>query len=589
VPRSRQHPGKSEAGGAPSALELGRRAYAERAWADAFHALSRADALSPLGDEDLANLALAAGLSGHDDAWRRAQERLYHVRLDGPPRHAANAAFWLGFRLTAMGEAGAASAWLQRAQRLAESEPEGCREQGYVLVPAVIHKLASGDLEAGLAGTDTVLAIGERFGDPDLLAFGRVLRGRALVRMGQIESGLALSDEAMLAATSGELAPVVTGLVYCQVMATFQQVYALRRAREWTAALAAWCEQQPQLVPFAGTCLVHRAEIMQLGGEWREASAEMQRCAERKAIVRDGSIGEALYQSAEIARMQGELVLAEETYRRASECGREPQPGLALLRLAQGQIDAAEATIQRVLGASSDALQRAQFLPAYMEIMLASGKLELADAACAELEATAGRFVTEILGALAAHARGALSLARGDAQAALAPLRSAFTVWQELEAPYLAARMRVAIGCACAALGDDDGAELERSAARAVFEKLGAARDLAALSACVEAREFAREQSNDEEHAASRSVVAEAPDREPRPTSEAPPEAASRLSAREREVLCLLATGQTNKEIAKALFLSEKTVDRHVSNIFAKLDVRTRAAATAYAYRHALV
>jgi DNA-binding CsgD family transcriptional regulator len=573
--RSQKRTGKSRGDGAEDALEQGRRAYAQRAWADAFSWLSRADALAPLGDEDLDRLSLAAGLSGRDDEGLRLLERLYHARVDnGSPRRAANAAFWLGFRLIALGEAGPSSAWLSRAQRLAESEPGGCAEQGYVLVPAVIRTLAAGDLEAGLAGASTIIELGECFGEPNVLAFGRVLRGRALVRMGQIEAGLALSDEAMLAATSGELAPTVTGLIYCQVISTFQQVYALRRAREWTDALAAWCDEQPQLVPFAGSCLVHRAEILQLGGAWREASDEMRRCAERQAFPRDGSIAEAIYQQAEIERMRGELAQAEENYRRASERGREPQPGLALMRLAQGQLEAAQSAIQRVLGSTGDVLRRAQFLPAYVEIMLASGQLELAEHACVELEDIAQRFETEILSALAAHARGALRFARGDAQEALAPLRSAFTVWQQLEAPYLAARIRVLIGHACAALADRDGAELELSAARGVFEKLGAARDLAALDAAK----------------VQRPAPPLAPASEPPGRGAAKPALpAGRLSARELEVLRLLATGQTNKEIAKGLFLSEKTIDRHVSNIFSKLDVRTRAAATAYAYQHALL
>jgi DNA-binding NarL/FixJ family response regulator len=380
--------------------------------------------------------------------------------------------------------------------------------------------------------------------------------------MGQIEPGLACSDEAMLAATSGELLPTVTGLIYCHVIATFQQVHALRRAREWTAALASFCEAQPQLVPFAGTCLVYRAELMQLGGAWREANEEMQRCAERRCAAGDRSAVEALYQRAEIERLRGEFERAEASYRQASERGREPQPGLALLRLAQGQTDAAQSAIRRVLGGVADALQRVQFLPAYVEIMLASGEREAAREACAELERTARRFDTDVIGALAAHARGALLLCEGDAQTALAPLRAAFAVWQELEAPYLAARVRVLIGQACAQLGDRDGAELERAAARGVFERLGAAGDLAVLD-------------RDAAPAGTRPA--------------APPEPAHNLSARELEVLRLLATGKTNRAIAKALFLSEKTIDRHVSNIFAKLDVRTRAAATAYAYEHALL
>ena len=568
--RARQHGGKSGPVGEQGELEEGRAAYARRAWSDAYELLARADAQAPLADADLELLSWTAALSGHDVEGMRLLERLYQLRVDlEPPRRAAHVAFWLGFRLHAVGESGQSSAWLQRAQRLAEREPGGCAELGYVLVPSTMVTLHKGELEAGLAAATRIVEIGERFADANLIAFGRMLCGRALVRMGEIERGLALSDEAMLAATSGELAPIVTGLIYCSVIATFQLVYALRRAREWTAALASWCDSQPQLVPFAGSCLVFRAELMQLGGAWQQASEEMQRCSERPRFPRDGSAAEAIYQRAEIERMRGELALAEDSYCRASEMGREPQPGLALLRLAQGEREAAQAAIRRVLGGAADDLRRAQFLPAFVEIMLASGELDAARDACAELERTAERFATEILAALAAHARGALALAEGDAQRALPPLRAAFAVWQQLQAPYIAARIRVLIGRACAALGDRDGERLERDAARHVFEKLGAARDLAALDAV-----------------AGPSAV---PAARNAPSAEAGAAPAHNLSARELEVLRLLATGKTNKVIAQGLFLSEKTVDRHVSNIFAKLDVRTRAAATAYAYEHGLV
>lgn len=551
-------------------LELGRAAYARRAWADAYELLSRADAREPLADEDLDRLGKAAGLCGRDAESLRLFERLYQLRADrDPPRRAANIAFWIGFRLQALGESGQSSAWLQRAQRLAEREPDGCAELGYVLIPTTFAILRKGEIEAGLASAQRVLAIGERFAEPNVIAFGRMLTGRALVRSGEIERGLALSDEAMLSATSGELEPLVTGLIYCSVIATFQYVYALRRAREWTAALAGWCEAQPQLVPFAGSCLVFRAELLQLGGAWAEASAEMVRCSERPRFPADGSAAEAIYQQAEIERMRGELAQAEDSYRRASELGREPQPGLALLRLAQGDLPAAQSAIRRVLATNQDELRRAQYLPAYVEIMIASGEQQAAAEAALELEQLAQRFTTEILAALAAHARGALLLAQGQAQQALPPLRAAFAVWQELDAPYIAARIRVLIGRACAALADRDGERLELDAARRAFEKLGAARDLALLDA------------------ASAGVVPTAvPAGQKPPSAEA---ATHNLSARELEVLRLLATGKTNKAIAQALFLSEKTVDRHVSNIFAKLDVRTRAAATAFAYENGLV
>ncbi|HMI93310.1 MAG TPA: hypothetical protein VK509_18190, partial [Polyangiales bacterium] len=397
-----------------SELERGRAAYAQRAWADAYAALLRADQDTPLADEDLERMVLSAGLSGRDAEMLQLHERLYHRHLEADNAlPAARAAFWIGFRLTSMRELGKASAWLQRAQRLAERASDGCAEQGYLLLPTIHRQLGAGEHRDALATATTAVALAERFGETDLLALGRNLQGRALIHIGEIERGLALLDEAMLSAANGELSPIVTGLVYCNVIASFQRVYALQRAREWTTALERWCASQPQLVPFAGTCLVHRAEILQLGGAWSEASEEARRCSEGASVIGQDAVGSAFYQQAEIQRLRGELELAEATYRSASEHGREPQPGLALLRLAQGQGGAAQNTIRRVLGASSDPLQRAQFLPAYMEIMLAGGELEQARSACDELEQIAQRFDTEILVAIAAHARGAILLAEG--------------------------------------------------------------------------------------------------------------------------------------------------------------------------------
>jgi DNA-binding NarL/FixJ family response regulator len=541
------------------ASERGRAAYAMRSWDDAFAALSAADSVAPLPAEDLQRLAWSAALSGRDAEMLQALERLYQLQLDaGQTKGAANAAFWLGFRLFALGEAGRASGWLARCQRLAEAEQGGCVEQGYLLLPAAQRSLMGGEPAAAQQTALRAAAIGERFGDPDLVAFGRSLQGRALLRLGRVHEGFSLLDEAMLAATRGELSPIVTGLLYCSMIACCQQLYALDRAREWTAALADWCKAQPQLVSFAGTCLVHRSEIMQLGGAWPEAIEEAQRCAERSARGLDtDATANALYQQAEIRRLRGELGAAEEAYRQASQLGREPQPGLALLRLAQGQTEAAASAIRRALAGPTDPLQRTRFLPAYVEIMLAAGALDEARSGCAELEQIAAGYQTDVLAAIAAHARGALALAQGDAQAALEPLRRAFVVWQQLGAPYIAARMRVLLGRAYAALGDRDGAELELAAAREVFERLGAALDLAGLDVQQPERPVAT--------------------------------ATHGLSARELQVLRLVAAGKTNKAIAAELFLSEKTVDRHVSNIFGKLDVSSRAAATAFAYEHGLV
>jgi DNA-binding CsgD family transcriptional regulator len=365
----------------------------------------------------------------------------------------------------------------------------------------------------------------------------------------------------MVAATSGELSPVVTGLVYCDAISSCQQSYALDRAREWTAALDTWCLAQPQLVPFAGACLIHRSEIMQLGGAWPEAIEEARRASSRLSQSRPADAGRAFYQEGELHRLRGELTEAEHAYAMASERGRDPHPGLALLRVAQGRVDLAAAASRRALSATSDPLQRTRFLPAHVEIMLAASDLAEARQAAAELSALAEGFGMEVLGAMSQHAKGAVTLAEGDARGAIDPLRRAQEVWQRVGAPYLSARIRLLMARAFQALGDVDGTLLELDAARKIFVQLGAVPDVVATEAM----------ANPARAGAASTVDAHG------------------LSARELEVLRLVAAGKTNKVIASELFLSEKTVDRHVSNIFVKLDVPSRAAATAWAYQHHLV
>jgi DNA-binding CsgD family transcriptional regulator len=353
------------------------------------------------------------------------------------------------------------------------------------------------------------------------------------------------------------LSPIVTGFVYCSVIAFCQEVYALRRAQEWTAALTHWCARQPDMVAFTGRCLVHRAEIMQIHGAWQDALDEAQRACERlEQEMNQLWAGQAFYQQAEVRRLQRAFAAAEEAYREASRCGWEPQPGLALSRLAQGNEGAAAGTIRRAVGEATERLKRARLLPAYVEIMLAVGDAQEARSACRELEEIAEEYRSGMLDAMVAHARGAVDLAEGDARAALGPLRQALQMWQELEAPYEAARARVLVGLACRALGDDDTAAFDLEAARAVFEQLGAAPDVARVDS------LRRPTASRDTHG---------------------------LSPRELQVLRLVAAGETNKAIAAALVLSERTVDRHVSNIFTKLRVSSRAAATAYAYEHDLV
>jgi DNA-binding CsgD family transcriptional regulator len=498
---------------------------------------------------------------GRDEDFVSCLQRAYHAHLErGESLRAARCAFWVGVNLATRGEMSLAMGWFGRAQRLVEREDRDCVERGYLMIPLLLQHTAEQNWEAASMVAGDAAEIGERFGDADLVTLAVHEQGHALVRQGRVDDGLRLVDEAMVAVTSGELSPIVTGLVYCNVIGYCQELYELRRAQEWTAALTQWCAQQPDMVAYTGQCLVHRAEIMQLHGAWGEALAEAERARERfaegtKQAAGAHREGAAFYRQAEVHRLRGEFGEAEDAYRQASLCGWEPQPGLALLRLAQGDNEAATAAITRVLGETTEPLKRARLSLANVEIMLAVGDVAEARNTCRELETISAGYGSGMLGAMGAEAQGSVKLAEGDQRAALVSLRHALEAWQELEAPYEAARVRLLVAQACRALGDDDSAELELIAARGVFAELGAVPDVARADSL----------------------------------AGAPPSDAHRLSNRELEVLRLVAKGETNKAIAAGLVLSERTVDRHVSNIFAKLGVSTRAAATAYAYEHRLV
>lgn len=537
-------------------LERGREACARRAWHEAYRFLKDADEAAPLDPGDVERLATAAYLLGGDGEYVELLDRAHRAYLDAGERvAAARCAFWSGLALLFRGETGRASGWLARSQRLLEGRD--CVEQGYLLLPEAERELAAGNSQAAHDTAAKAASMGERFSDDDLVACARHQQGRALLKQAQMRTGLALLDEAMVAVVAGELSPIVTGLIYCSVIEACQQVYALDRAREWTSALAKWCEAQPEMEAFTATCLVHRAEIMQLHGAWPDAIEEAGRACRRRSPDSDlAPPASAYYQQAEVHRLRGNFEAAEAAYRAASQGGFEPQPGLALLRLAQGRSEAACAGIRRVAGATSDRFERARLLPACIEILLAAGERREAGEAARELEAIAQSLDIDALTAMAAHARGAVALAEGDAGSALGPLRAACEAWQRLKMPYAAARTRMLIGLACRAAGDGDGAEMALAAARTTFKKLGAAPDLARLDAL---------------------------------TQPAPSQPSRGLSSRELQVLRLVATGKTNKAIARELVLSEKTIDRHVSNIFTKLDVSSRAAATACAYQNGLI
>jgi DNA-binding NarL/FixJ family response regulator len=540
------------------AVDRGRESFGRQAWGDAWSQLSAADHDAPLELEDLERLAVAAFLVGRDeesvDVWARA----HHVCIRlGDAARAARCAFWSAFVLLNKGQLARGGGWIHRAQRLLDEHERDCVEQGYLRYAASLRLVFEGDPAGARVGFAEAAGVGDRFHDSELGALARVGQGRCLIYLGEIAEGMALLDDAMVAVTAREISPTAVGDLYCTVIEGCQEVFDVRRAQEWTAALSRWCEAQPELVLYRGQCLVHRAELMLLRGAWSDARIEVQRACERLARPTGQPVlGAAHYVRAELHRLRGEFAEAEEAYRQAHRWGRQPEPGLAQLRIAQGRVDEAVIAMRRVLDEAEDLVTRSRLLTPYVEIVLASGDVAAARAAVDELSTLASAWNTPLLRALSLHATGAVLLAEGDTRAALTALRRAVAEWCELEAPYEAARARVLIGLARRSSGDEASAQMELDAARWVFRDLDAGPDLALVEAL---------------------------------SPQAAHRAAGGLTAREVEVLTLLATGRTNRAIASELSISEKTVAAHVSNIFTKLGLSSRSAATAYAYTHDLV
>jgi DNA-binding NarL/FixJ family response regulator len=533
-----------------------RDSFARRSWGDAYAELSAAHRKGPLDVEDLERLALAAYMVGRDDdcedAWMGAHQEWLRR---GEAERAARCAFWQALGLFFRGDLAPAMGWVARGRRILEDGRDDCVEQAWLLMLTALPVMFQGDAEDAYRSFLEAGVIAERFRDSEATMFARLGRGQSLILRGHITEGMALLDEVMVAVTADEVSPILAGIAYCQVIALCQRVFDLRRAGEWTEALSRWCNRQPDLVPYRGNCLVHRCEIFQLQGAWHEALETAQQACKWLSGPRPwDSLGSAYYQLGEIQRLRGEFVDAEGSYRKASLAGREPEPGMSLLRLTQRRIDLALPAIRRVLEEAQDHIVRSKVLPAYVEIMLEGDDHEAARAAADELARIAADLDAPYLHALAAHASGAVLLSEGDSPAALTQLRNAQSSWRDLEAPHQAARVRVLIGMACLDLGDGATAQLEFEAARSVFHELGAAPDLERVAQLVGS-----------------------------------PRAAGALSPRENEVLTLVAAGRTNRAIAGELFISEKTVARHLSNIFTKLGLSSRAEAAAYAYKHGLV
>jgi len=538
-------------------LERGRAAYERRAWQECWTTLREADSACPLEAPDLVMLAVSGYLVGEDETGIDALARAHARYLDvGDYRRAARCGFYLSFLLGATNEPARSSAWAARVRALVEQHQLDGAEPALMDAYEAHVALESGDVAGALDAAERAVRMGRDTGDAELRTLGLLTTAHARIHLGHAAEATACIDEVMLAVSGAELSPPVAGVVYCSVIAACFRAHDVARAREWTAALTNWCDVQTGLVPYRGVCLVHRAELMTLSGNWADAQLEIARAREQ---VRHPAIGEAFYRQGELHRLRGEFADAEAAYRQANAWGRQPEPGLVRLRAAQGRLDAATVTVRRLRAEVKDPGVRPDVLAACVDIAVRVPDIELARAAAAELDDFAAAATSPLLRALAARADGQVALSDGRHADGLSALRRSWRAWQDLDMPYEAAVTRVLIGECLAAQGDADAAAMEYDAARWWFEQLGAQPDLERATALA------------------------------KPAREASDRPANGLTDRELQVLRLVAAGGTNRAIAGELFLSEKTVARHISNIFTKLGVSSRAAATAYAYDHDLV
>jgi DNA-binding CsgD family transcriptional regulator len=532
-------------------LGQARELHAQSLWAEAYRHFSAAGA-EGLDAEDLERYAEAAQILGRGDEAIQLLRRAFDTRVDaGEVDRAITAAFWLWQALIINAEFARASGWAAQVRR---SLPDV--DSGWLLITEAYFLIAAADYDQAAQLLAHAADAGSRQRDTDLVAFATTVWGRALIKAGRLREGLSRLDEAMLPVVERDTSPRATSMLYCSAIATCHEAREFGRAREWTHALGAWLDTLPRLGgAYFGNCRIYRAHLMCLCGSWREALEEVAFvCDDLGGNYGQLVAGHAFYQLGEIHRLLGNPE-AEASYRRAGELGGPTQPGLSLLRLAQGEVDKAVLGIRRAFAETEGQLERLDLLSTGVTVMLAAGDINAAREAVAELAGIAAVYRAPGVQAELAAARGAVALSEDDPARALPLLRSAARTWREIDAPHAVATVSVLVGLACQAIGDDDGAQVEFESAKSTFARLGARPDLRRVEELL------------------------------RPAAAGP----RGLSARELEVLRLVAAGRTNHAIAIELFVSERTVHRHLSNIFDKLGVHSRMAAAAYAIQHRIV
>jgi DNA-binding CsgD family transcriptional regulator len=523
-------------------LAEARAAYERRDWLRACDAYRAALVDESLSGEDLYCYANTYWWLGRlDEALPILADAHQALLREAAPRTAALVALDTGYTFALRGDEAQASGWMARAARLLEREGD-CVERGYLVYCNAEEAVGVADVDHVLTLVDDVRDIGRRFGDPCLVALSAVLEGRVRIKQGSVTEGMSLLDEAMVAALSDELDPGWAGNIYCNLMLTCYELADWQRADEWTSATARWCEAMPGAGPFMGICRLHRAQVMHMRGDWQRAEEEVRRVCEELATFHVTMVAEAHYQLGEVRRQRGDLEAAEMAFADAHRLGRDPQPGLAQLRLAQGRPASALAMITRALSGRDVPLDRAHLLPAAVEILVAAGAVDRAVAAGDELRSLAATYGTAGLRAQASTAAGIVALAAGDAGSATECLQEAVTIWRRIGARYEVARARVLLGRALALAGDADAAAMESRTATAELDALGVAAPGAS---------GAGKRRDDG------------------------------LSGREAEVLHLVADGCSNQEIADKLVLSVRTVERHLMSAYQKLGFSGRGARAA--------